>query len=94
MNNLTQIVSGGGWKGTRVVRVKARAWILFLVAVGLGCVSVSTVGTFWFHAWIPAALCLIVSLVLFIRERPLEFRWFRGRVGQDRGKLYGNFGGK
>jgi hypothetical protein len=92
MNAISQIVSGGGWKSTRVERVKIKAWIAFFVAIAFGCLTMLSIGSFWFYAYIPAGLSLIVSVVLFIRERPLEFESFSERAGEDPGKLYGRCG--
>jgi len=70
-----------------------RAWIAFFIAMGLGCLSALSRDSVGFYAWIPAGLSLIVSVVLFIRERPLEYESFSEPVGEDPKKLYGNCGG-
>ena len=93
MKTKYQIVAGGGWKGTRVERIRVKAWIALFFALGLGCLSVLFIGSVLFYACIPAAVSLIVSVVLFIREQPLEFESFSHPVGTDPGKLYGRHGG-
>lgn len=84
-----QIVSGGGWKDTQVLRVRVKAWIALLLATGLGVVTILSAGSVLVYACIPAVVCLIVSVVLFIRERPVQFETFTHRVGGDPRNLHG-----
>jgi hypothetical protein len=93
MKTISQIISGGGWKGTRVERIRVKAWSTLFIAIGLGCMSILSIGSVWFYACIPAVICLLASVVLFIREQPLEFESFSDRVGADPGKLYARRGG-
>jgi hypothetical protein len=93
MKTISQIVSGGGWKGTRVERIRVKAWSTLFIAIGLGCMSILSIGSVWLYASIPAVISLIVSVVLFIREQPKAFESFSGRVGADPGKLYVRRGG-
>jgi hypothetical protein len=85
----SHIVAGGGWRGTRLDRVKVKACIALTLAIILLIVSVASIGTVLFYASIPAVISLIVSVVLFIRERPVEVESLTGRAGTDPRKLYG-----
>ena len=89
MSPIFQIVSGGGWKLTRIQRVKLKAWITLFTAIGLGCVSIVGAESICFYACIAGGLALFMSVVLFIRERPREFEFSSGRAGHDLRKLYG-----
>lgn len=92
MKTRSQIVAGGGWRGTRLDRIKVKACIALIVAIVLVGVSISSMGSILLYACIPAVVCLIASVVLFIRERPVEIESLSGRVGADPRKLYGRFG--
>ena len=89
---MSQIVAGGGWRRTRLDRVKVKACIALLVAMILGGVSIVSMGSVLFFACIPAVVSLIVSVVLFIRERSIEIESLTGRVGTDPKKLYSRSG--
>ena len=93
MKTISPIIAGGGWKGTRVGRIRVKAWITLFIALGLGCLSILAIGSVGFYACIPAGISLIAAVVLFIREQPLEFESFAGRVGADPRKLYARRGG-
>jgi hypothetical protein len=93
MNTISQIVSGGGWKSVRVKRLKVKAWITLFIAIGLGCASMLSTDKVSLYASIASGLSLIISVVLFIRERPIEFEDFSDPVGEDPRKLYGSCGG-
>lgn len=93
MKAKSQIVAGGGWRGTRLDRIKVKAWIALILAMFFGGVSILSIGSVLFYACIPAAVSLTVSVVLFIREQPIEIESLSGRVGSDPRKLYGRFGG-
>ena len=89
MKTTSHIVAGGGWRGIRLDRVKVKACIALIIAIVSLIVSVSSIGTVLFYAFIPAVISLIVSVVLFIREQPIEVESLTGRVGTDPRKLYG-----
>ncbi len=89
MKTTSQIVAGGGWRGTRLYRVKVKACIALIITMIFVIVSVSSIGTVLFYAFIPAAISLFVSLILFIREQDIEVESLTGRVGTDPRKLYG-----
>ena len=89
MKTTSHIVAGGGWRGTRLNRVKVKACIALMIAIILLIVSVSSIGTVLVYGFIPAVISFIVSLVLFIREQPIEVESLTGRVGTDPRKLYG-----
>jgi len=89
MKTTSQIVAGGGWRGTRLHRVKVKACIALITTMILVIVSVSSIGSVLFYAFIPAVVSLIVSMILFIREQPTEVESLTGRVGTDPSKLYG-----
>lgn len=89
MKTKSHIVSGGGWRGTRLDRVKIKACFSLMIAIIFLLVSVSSIGTVLFYAFIPAVISLIVSMILFIREQPIEVESLTGRVGTDPRKLYG-----
>ncbi|HSP42194.1 MAG TPA: hypothetical protein VLO11_04945 [Luteolibacter sp.] len=89
MKTTSQIVAESGWRGTRLDRVKVKACIALIATIIFLIVSVSSLGTVLFYAFIPAVVSLIVSVVLFIRERPIEVKSLAGRVGTDPRKLYG-----
>ena len=94
MSAISNIVCGGGWKGTRSERVKVKAWILLLAAIALGGISLATNQPVWtFAAGTLAALTLTASAVLFVRERPRVFKFPWGHAGHDLRKLYGASGG-
>jgi hypothetical protein len=88
----SQIVASGGWRGTRLDRVKVKACVALIMAMILVVVSVSSIGTILVYAFIPAVGSLIVSIILFIREVPIEIESLTGRVGTDPSKLYGRSG--
>jgi hypothetical protein len=88
MSARSQIVCGGGWKGTRIERVKVKAWISLFAAVGLGCISLVGAESVWFYACIPGGLGLLISVVLFIREGPREFEFPGDPAGGDLRNLY------
>jgi hypothetical protein len=92
MKTSSQIVAGGGWRGTRLDRVKVKACIALVMAMILGVVSVSSIGTILFYAFIPAVVSLTVATILFVREVPIEFESLTGRVGTDPRKLYSRSG--
>lgn len=89
MKTASQIVAGGGWRGTRLDRIKIKACIALIIAIVFLIVSVSSIGTFLFYAFIPAVISLIVSVVLFISEQSIEVESLTGRVVTDPRKLYG-----
>jgi len=89
---MSQIVAGGGWKGTRLDRIRVKACITLIVAIILVGVSISSMGSILIYACIPAVVSLIASVVLFIREQPVEIESLSGRVGADPRKLYGRLG--
>lgn len=93
MKPISPIVAGGGWQGTRVRRIRVKAWIALFFALGLGCLSILAMDSVGFDAWIPAVISLIAAVVWFIREQPVEFEAFSGTVGADPGKLYARRGG-
>jgi hypothetical protein len=92
MKTTSHIVAGGGWRGTRLDRVRVKACIALIMAMILGVVSVSSIGTILVYAFIPAVGSLIVAIILFIREVPIEIESLTGRVGTDPRKLYGRSG--
>ncbi len=89
MKSISQIVAGGGWRGTRVDRIKVKAWSALVLAMIFGGVSIVSIGSVLFYAFVPAMITLIASLILFVRERPVEIESPSGRVGDDRRNLYG-----
>ncbi len=92
MKSILQIVAGGGWRGTRVDRIKVKAWSALFMAMIFGGVSTVSIDTVLFYAFVPAVIALITSLVLFVRERPVEIESLSGRVGDDPRNLYGKSG--
>jgi len=92
MKTTSQIVAGGGWRGTRLDGVRVKACIALLMTMILVVVSVSSIGTVLVYAFIPAVGSLILSIILFIREVPIEIESLKGRVGTDPRKLYGRSG--
>ncbi len=92
MNTTSPIVAGGGWKRTRVERVKVKAWIALFAAIGLGSVAVVGAESAWVYACVPGGLSLLLSVVLFVRERPREFGFPYERAGHDPRNLYGACG--
>ena len=93
MSAISQIVSGGGWKGTRSERVKVKAWAALFTAIALGSISLTASDLVWMMcAAVPAGFSVLTCIVLFIRERPREFHFPWGRAGHDLRKLYGAFG--
>ncbi|SRR5260221_147804 len=89
MESISQIVAGGGWKETRVERVKVKAWIALFGAIGLASLSILASDSIWLYACIPAGVSFLTSLALFVRERPREIQFPWGRVGHDLRNLHG-----
>jgi hypothetical protein len=89
MGAISRIIAGGGWKGTRVGRVKVKAWAALFWAIGLSSISVLAVDSIWFYSCIPAGVSFLASLVLFVRERPREVEFPWNRAGHDPRNLYG-----
>lgn len=89
----SQIVAGGGWKGTRVERVEVKAWAALVGAIGLGGISQLAVDSIGFYAYIPAGASLLTSLVLFVRERPRGVELPGDPAGHDLWNLYASSGG-
>src|SRR5207248_1273811 len=88
-----QIVCGGGWKGTRPERIKVKAWATLSTAIALGTISLTAGDPVWMIGTaVPAGFSFLTSIVLFIRERPREFRFPWGRADHDLRNLYGAFG--
>lgn len=88
MLNSSQIVAGGGWKYTRVERIKVKAWMMLSVAILLCGVAIVGSDSFWFYASVPAGLSLVISLFLFVREKPREVSIPRQLVGGNLRNLY------
>lgn len=88
----SQIVAGGGWRGTRIDRIKVKACVALIMAMILVVLSLSSIGTIFVYAFIPAVGSLVVSIILFIREVPIEIESLTGRVETDPRKLYGRSG--
>jgi hypothetical protein len=80
------LVANGGWKATRSLRIKPCACVALGAAITIGVVAAC-----WFATMllVPAAPCLIASVALFVRERPVAFEIFSGRAGADPHKLHG-----
>ena len=89
MSAVSQIVDGGGWKGTRVEMIKVKAWAALVSAIVLGGVAVTEPDSFWVYASIPAGLGFLLFLILLIWEKPRAITIPRGSVGGDPRKLYG-----
>jgi hypothetical protein len=89
MKETSQIVAGGGCRGTRCSRVKVKACIALILAIVFLVIALSSIGTVLFYASIPAVISLAVSVVLFIRELPIAIESPTGGVGTDPRKLYG-----
>lgn len=87
MNSFSQIVAGGGWKGTRVEKVKVKAWSTLFGAVLLGTISALGADSIWFYAFVPAGLAFLIAMILFLRERPRAIEFPSGRAGSDPRKL-------
>ena len=77
MNMASPIVCGGGWKGTRLIRLRLKAWLALSGAIVLTD----------FYLLILAAVSFLLSAVLFVFEKPREIRFPYGRVGRDPHKL-------
>ena len=92
MKNTSQIVEGGGWKGTRVYRIKIASSSALIIANVLAFIALIYSDTILFYIWIPALISFIVSIILFIREQPTKIESLSGKVGADPRKLYGKFG--
>ena len=93
MSTASQIVYGGGWKSTHVERLKVKAWIALFLAIGLGSVSILSMDSAWLYLSILAGLSLMVSVVLFFRERPLQFPSFSDVAREDPSTIQGRSGG-
>jgi len=88
-----QFVCGGGWKGTRKVQIKAKAWGLLFAAVIFGEVTLAASALVWvIVAGAVAGLSLLTSVLLFWRETPRVFECPSGRTGGDPWNLYGSLG--
>jgi hypothetical protein len=93
MSTISEIVCGGGWKGTRSERVRVKAWIALLAAIASGgAAAIATEPVWVICAGITAGLSLLASVVLFIRERPRVVEFPSGRAGHDPRNLYGATG--
>ena len=91
--NFSRIVCGGGWKENRTGKVKVKAWLALLATLGLGGAALWAAEPL-FLAMLGGAstVSLVVSIALFVREKPRQFETFCGPVGHDPRKLYGATG--
>jgi hypothetical protein len=89
---MSRIVAGGGWKGSRIDRIKVKAWIALIVAILLGSISLLDLESVLFFGWIPALASLVASVILFILEQPVKIESLSGSVGADPRKFYGTQG--
>lgn len=85
---MSGIISSGGWKSSRVVRLRVKAWIALLLAAGLGCVAVFATDMVLIQFWIAGVVGLIASVVLFVREKPAAIGTIARRARRDPRKLY------
>ena len=90
MNKLP-IVCGGGWKQCHRENVKVKAWISLFAAILPGGVAVGA-DLSWLY--IPAAIGLVIALVLFVREKPRPIEMPDVQEGGDLRKLYGTETGR
>ena len=70
MSGFSEIVHGGGWKGSSVEMVKFRAWFTLFLAVLFGSLAMVALESLGFYGFVPAGLLLLLSLFYFIREKP------------------------
>jgi hypothetical protein len=87
-----QIIAGGGWKKTRGQKIKVKFWSFFLFFVLLAGIGFSYIGEFGVVALLPAGVPLMISIVLFFREKPSEVEWPDEHGSHDPRKLYGRGG--
>src|ERR1043166_1014309 len=89
MTAKSQIVAGGGWRGTRSERVKVKAWSTFFGAIGLAVLALLAGDSISPYSWIPAGLSFLTSLFFFVHERPRELWFPSGHARHDLRNLYG-----
>lgn len=69
MDPTSQIVSGGGWKDARSVRVEIKAWAALFVSLGLGGIALNASHSGWvIGIGIVAIYSLSASIRLFVRS--------------------------
>jgi hypothetical protein len=89
MSNSSQIVCGGGWKGTSLARIKVKAWVALFTAIVLARISVTASSSVWMIcAAVLAALTFLAAILFFIREKPRDVQFPHRRTGRDPRKLY------
>jgi hypothetical protein len=87
MNAFAQIIAGGGWKKIRKERIKVKAWCFFLTFVLLAGIGTSYFDQFGCLVFLLAAVPLLIAVVLFFREMPVEVDWPAERGEDDPRKL-------
>ena len=89
MSNISQIVCGGGWKGTRSEKVKIKAWLALFNAIVLAGISVTASSAIWIIcAAVLAGLTFLIATMFFTREKPRDLQFPHRRAGHDPRKLY------
>jgi len=92
MTATSRIVAGGGWNGSRIERVRVKAWAALFGAISLASVAMQIGDSFQIFACILAALTFLTAVVLFVRERPRELQFPCSHADYDLRKLYGAAG--
>ena len=89
MKAISQIVANGGWKDAKTEKVKVKAWLALYAAIVLGSISLFGIGSAWVYAYVPAVLSLLMSVLLFVLEKPRYFEWTVHQDEYDLRNLYG-----
>jgi hypothetical protein len=89
MAEAAKICSGGGWEKARTVHVRIKAWVMLFSSIALGGVAINGADSWLLYVGVPAGISLILSVILFFREKPREVVFPHGRSGGDIQKLHG-----